>query len=164
MEIGATAQRDLAVADRLLALSYPALLKADYPPSILVTVLPLISRARPELVSSGRYYGAFEGGELRAAGGWSHANPSSRARRNGVAHVRHVVSHPRYLRRGYAGAILMQVFEAARSEGVARLSCQATRTAVPFYGALGFVVKGNVDVPIGAAGLRFPAVLMHRDI
>ena len=36
---------DLAAVDALLAHSYPRLLAADYPPSVLVTALPIISRA-----------------------------------------------------------------------------------------------------------------------
>lgn len=37
---------DLAAVDRLLADSYPRLLAADYAPSVLVTALPIISRAQ----------------------------------------------------------------------------------------------------------------------
>ena len=40
---------DMAAVDALLARSYPRLLKPDYPPSVLVTALPLISRAQPAL-------------------------------------------------------------------------------------------------------------------
>ena len=52
---------DLAAVDALLARSYPRLLAADYPPSVLVTALPLISRARPELLASGTYYVVEDG-------------------------------------------------------------------------------------------------------
>ena len=45
---------DLAAVDALLARSYPRLLAADYPPSVLVTAVPIIARARPELLASGR--------------------------------------------------------------------------------------------------------------
>ena len=47
---------DLARVDALLSRSYPRLLKRDYPPSVLVTALPLISRAQPALLDSGSYY------------------------------------------------------------------------------------------------------------
>ena len=47
---------DLAAVDALLARTYPKLLKADYPPSVLVTALPLISRAQPKLLTCGTYY------------------------------------------------------------------------------------------------------------
>lgn len=67
---------DLSAVDLLLARSHPRLLAADYPPSVMVTALPIISRARPELLASGRYYLAFGGtGQLLGAGGWSAAAP-----------------------------------------------------------------------------------------
>ena len=47
---------DLKAVDALLARSYPRLLRPDYPPSIMVTIVPLIARARPELLMSGRYF------------------------------------------------------------------------------------------------------------
>ena len=47
---------DLSALDLLLARSYPRLLKADYPPSVVVLALPIIVRARPELLASGRYF------------------------------------------------------------------------------------------------------------
>jgi len=46
---------DLAAVDALLARVYPRLLKADNPPSVLVTALPLISRAQPGLLRCGTY-------------------------------------------------------------------------------------------------------------
>lgn len=61
---------DLALVDALLARSYPALLKADYPPSVMVTAVPLIARANPGLVTSGHYYVVTdETGRVVGAGG-----------------------------------------------------------------------------------------------
>ena len=51
--IRATSAGDLPAIDTLLAASYPVLLKPDYAPSTLVTCLPLITRARPELLRCG---------------------------------------------------------------------------------------------------------------
>ena len=59
---------DLAAVDALLARSYPRLLAADYPPSVLVTALPLISRARPELLAVGTYWVALSRREARLSG------------------------------------------------------------------------------------------------
>ena len=58
--------------ERLLLRSYPRLLAADYPPSVMVTAVPLLARAQPGLLASGRYFVA-EGanGRVLAAGGWS---------------------------------------------------------------------------------------------
>jgi hypothetical protein len=66
-----TRASDLAALDAMFARSYPILLKADYPPSALVTALPLISRAQPNLITSGNYYLAEVDGQVVAAGGWS---------------------------------------------------------------------------------------------
>jgi hypothetical protein len=74
-----TSSADLPRVDALLRESYPALLKHDYPPSVLVTALPIISRANPSLLRSGTYYVAEDGeGEALAAGGWSHSGPAGR--------------------------------------------------------------------------------------
>ncbi|MEE4118580.1 MAG: hypothetical protein V2I65_06165 [Paracoccaceae bacterium] len=70
--IRATGVGDIAAIDALLARSYPALLRNDYPPSVMVTAVPLIARARPELVTCGTYYVAEDiAGRVLAAGGWT---------------------------------------------------------------------------------------------
>ena len=66
---------DLAAVDRLLARSYSRLLAADYPPSVMVLAVPLIARARPELLASGRYFLAVDATDrVMGAGGWSRAH------------------------------------------------------------------------------------------
>ena len=158
---------DLSAVDLLLGRSYPRLLAADYPPSVMVTALPIIARARPDLLTSGRYYLAFgAGGQLLGAGGWSAAAPGPsdqpEARAAAVGHVRHVATDPMAVRQGVARAVMQAVFDAALGAGVTRMECLSTRTAVPFYTAIGFRVLGSVDVPL-RAGIVFPAVRMIRD-
>lgn len=150
-----TATRDdLSVVDLLLSRSYPRLLAADYPPSVMVTAVPLIARARPELVALGRYYLVEDtGGRLLGAGGWSLSGK--------VAEVRHLATDPDALRRGVARAILWRVFARAAAAGVTGFECLSTRTAVPFYASVGFAVVGPVTVPL-RAGIVFPAVRMVR--
>ena len=77
---------DLPTVDALLARAYPRLLKPDYPPSVMVTVLPLISRAQPDLLRSGTYYLAesHEHGVV-GAGGWTRDQTRSE-----LGHIRHV--------------------------------------------------------------------------
>ncbi len=165
------AQRaDLAAVDTLLARSYPKLLSADYPPSVIVTALPIISRARPELLASGRYYLAFsEAGQLLGAGGWSAGAPGPSDHPVGqvpvgrVGHVRHLATDPGAVRQGVARALMQVVFTAASAAGVTQMECLSTRTAVPFYEAVGFRVLGPVEVPL-RAGIVFPAVQMIRDM
>ncbi len=147
---------DIAAVDALLARAYPRLLKADYPPSILVTALPLISRARPELLVCGTYYVAEIGGGIVGAGGWTRAG-----RNAGIAEIRHVVTDDRRTRQGIGRTLMTRIFAEAGAVGVTLLACQATRTAVPFYQAMGFSVLGPVEVPL-RPGISFPAIRMQR--
>ena len=161
---------DLAAVETLLSRSYPRLLAADYAPSVMVLAMPIIARARPELLTSGRYYLAFSGdGQLVGAGGWSTSapGPSDQPERQAVTvatgHIRHLATDPEAVRQGVARAIMRAVFDAARQAGVARMECLSTRTAVPFYAAMGFSSAGSVDVPL-RPGIVFPAVQMVCDL
>jgi GNAT superfamily N-acetyltransferase len=160
--IRATGAGDLPAIDALLCASYPVLLKPDYPPSVLVTCLPLISRAQPGLLRSGTYYMAADAdGRALAAGGWTHSAPQGGVGPRDVGHVRHVVTHPDATRRGLARAILGRCFAAARNSGVRWMMCQSTRTAEPFYTAMGFQRRGEIEVML-RPGIGFPAVEMIR--
>lgn len=150
---------DIAGVDALLARSYPRLLKADYPPSLQVTAIPLISRANPRLVASGRYYLAVTPeDEILGAGGWS-----SSIKGGDTGEVRHVVTDHRYLRQGIATRIIETIFTEARRNGLARLDCLATLTAHSFYSAVGFETDGPVTVGL-RPGISFPVIRMHRQI
>ncbi|MEM8824535.1 MAG: GNAT family N-acetyltransferase [Pseudomonadota bacterium] len=157
-----TTRADIPAVDALLAEAYPRLLAPDYPPSVLVTALPRISRAQPALLTSGTYWLAEEDGVLLAAGGWTAQAPRGRGRR-GRGHIRHVVSNPDRLREGHARAVLEAAMGQARAAGITLLECISTRTAVPFYRALGFQMQGEVTVPL-APGIDFPAIQMTRPL
>ncbi|KMW56325.1 acetyltransferase, GNAT family [Candidatus Rhodobacter oscarellae] len=149
---------DLAPLDELFARSYPKLLKADYAPSVLVTALPLISKAQPALLRSGTYYVAETAdGTLIGAGGWT------RGRRRGSADIRHVITDASQVRRGVGRAIVARVFEEARAAGVTALQCKSTRTAVPFYEAMGFKALDAFEMEL-RPGIHFPAIQMHRSL
>jgi GNAT superfamily N-acetyltransferase len=148
---------DLAAVDALLARSYPRLLAADYPPSVLVTAVPLIARARPDLLASGTYWVAVEGaGAIVGAGGWSVAG-------QGSGEVRHVVTDARRQRQGIGRLVMRAAMGQAGAAGIVRLDCLSTRSAVPFYAALGFRAIGPVEVPL-RPGIVFPAVRMLCDL
>lgn len=150
--------------DRLLARSYPRLLRPDYPPSVMVTALPLITRAQPGLLASGRFFLAeAEDGGLLGAGGWSLAPPQGRTQAEGVGHVRHVAVDPGAVRRGVGRAVMGEVVSDALRHGVRWLDCLSTRTSVPFYESLGFRILHLVDVGL-RPGIVFPAVRMMRQI
>ncbi|RVT86597.1 N-acetyltransferase [Rhodobacteraceae bacterium CCMM004] len=153
---------DLTALDALYARAYPALLKRDYPPSVIVTAIPLIARANPQLAGCGTFYVVeTPGGALVGAGGWTRPSPLGGGADSGVAHVRHVVCDPAHVRRGVGRRIMTHVCSEAAQAGVRRLDCQRTRTAVPFYTALGFVRRGDLTVPL-APGISLPAVAMTR--
>ena len=159
---------DLAALDDLLGRSYPRLLAADYPASVRVLALPLITKARPQLLSSGRYFVMEDAaGALQGAGGYSRAAPGPDGAVAGgygrIGHIRHVATDPDHTRRGIARRIMEHVLDRARAEGLSGIECLSTRTAVPFYAAMGFVARGAVDVILGA-GITFPAVQMDRGL
>lgn len=56
---------------------------------------------------------------------------------------------------------MQRIFAEAGSAGVTHLTCLSTRTAVPFYEAMGFKVVGPVEVPL-RLGIVFPAIRMQR--
>ncbi|MEM6305501.1 MAG: GNAT family N-acetyltransferase [Pseudomonadota bacterium] len=151
---------DIAPLDALLASSYPRLLAPDYPPSVLVTAIPRISKAQPKLVTCGTYFVAYRGQALVGAGGWTRVVPgrSGGAERD-LGHIRHFATDSTATRQGIARAVMAQVLRSARAEGIAVLECWSTRTAVSFYEAMGFATVENVDVPLDA-GITFPAVRM----
>lgn len=155
---------DLQAVERLLARSYPRLLRPDYPPSVMVLAVPLIARARPELLASGRYFLVeAEDGAVLGAGGWSMASPAGEGTPEGVAHVRHVAVDPAAVRQGIGRALMGEVIADALRHGVRWLDCLSTRTAVPFYESLGFRVLHEREVGL-RPGIVFPAVRMMRQI
>jgi len=155
---------DLAGIDRLLGRSYPRLLAADYPASTLVLAVPRFSRAQPELLASGRYYVAEDmQGRILAAGGWSRRNPSGGPVAETTGHVRHVATDPDALRQGLGRLVMERVMAEARAEGMDRLDCLSTRTAVPFYRALAFRILQPKELAL-APGIGFPVVRLLRDL
>ena len=155
---------DLGAVDVLLQKSYPRLLKKDYSPSVLVTALPRMTKAKPALLTSGTYYVAeAEDGSLLGAGGWTAQVPGEDRVEHGRGNIRHVVTDPDQLRQGVARAVLQKCFTAAKASGMTWLHCMSTRTAEPFYLAMGFERLGEIVVPMGPA-VSFPAIAMRRNL
>ena len=150
-----TSKADLADVDALVSRSYPKLLKAAYPPSILVTALHLISRAQPKLVTSGTYYGVWSEDSLVGVGGWSRDIKSLT-----LGHVRHVCTDDRVVRRGVGRVLMDHILGAARAAGLREMESWSTRNAVPFYTKFGFQELGPIDVPL-QPGITFPSVRMR---
>lgn len=152
---------DIDALDALFGRSYPALLKADYAPSVLVTAVPLISKAQPALIASGSFFVVCDGDDIVGAGGWTMQAPGGKPGSRGIGHIRHVVTDQRRTREGIGRRLMDHIALHAHASGMTQLHCQSTRTAVPFYEAMGFVQHGEIDVPL-RPGIDFPAIFMVR--
>jgi GNAT superfamily N-acetyltransferase len=147
--------------DRLFGQSYPVLLKPDYPPSVLVTAVPLMSKAQPALIASGTFFVVCDGPEIVGAGGWTMQAPGGKPGARGIGHIRHVVTDHRRTRQGIGRRLMEHIVLHAHACGMTQLHCQSTRNAVPFYEAMGFVAQGEIDIPL-RPGIDFSAVVMVR--
>lgn len=149
--------RDIGPVDDLLRRSYPRLLRNDYAPSMLVTVLPRIARAQPRLVAGGTYYLAEDDGALMGAGGWTPGQGAA------ACDVRHLAVDHSFTRRGVGRALLEHAMEEARKDGRRRMTALSTLTAVPFYRACGFQPVAERILDFGVAA-HFPVVEMRRSL
>ncbi|MEL6168046.1 MAG: GNAT family N-acetyltransferase [Pseudomonadota bacterium] len=164
LTVRTTNRADMGALDILFSLSYPALLKADYPPSALVMALPLIARVQPRLVNSGSYFCVVDGrGQIVGAGGWTWQGPQGGVSPRDMGHIRHVVTDRHLVRKGIGRALMTHIFRHAGASGVRRLDCMSTITAVPFYKAMGFSQIAEVEIQL-RPGIGFPAVHMRRTL
>jgi N-acetylglutamate synthase-like GNAT family acetyltransferase len=159
MHLRVTELQDEAAVTRVLLAAYGQLLTKDYPAETLAVVVPLISRAKPELLTSGTYYAVEDAGSIIAVGGWTRTQPGTNAVIDHVGHIRHVATDPKHLRKGAAGMIMQHCLTTARNSGMNEMECLSTRTAEPFYARCGFKRAAERDVVI--AGFPFPSVEMR---
>ena len=137
-------------------------LTRHYEAALLARALPLISRANPALLNSGRYYVAHDGeNRIVGCGGWSVDRPDTGELEGGLAHVRHFATHPSWLRRGVANALLLRVNQDADAHGAEATEAFSTLMAVDFYSALGIDVIREMFLEL-SPGLSIPSVLMRR--
>jgi GNAT superfamily N-acetyltransferase len=141
--------------------SYSQLYKEWYSSEILEAVLPVITKANPDLLASGTYYVAELDGKIVGCGGWSEKLPGG-APISGVGHIRHMATHPDFLGRGVGRRLIERSFADARARAFSTLQCQASLPAESFYARLGFERTGSVDLRL--AGIAMPVVLMKRGI
>lgn len=153
---------DAAAVTAVLASSYGNLLAGHYEAADLDRALPLMGRANPVLLRSGRYYVAeVAAGQIIGCGGWSLERPGTTEVVDGLAHVRHFGTDPLWTRRGVAHAILSKCICDAEAHGVCTMEAYSTSVAVNFYRTLGFLVIDAVKVTL-APGVSLPSVLMRR--
>ena len=152
---------DAARVSAVLAASYGTLWQGAYAAEALAAVLPLVSRARPELLASGRYFLALNGEVLVAVGGWSLEDPATGRAMPGQGHVRHFATHPGHLRRGAAGLILRRCLAEAEAAGVTEMLCLASLPSEAFYAAQSFRTLRREETRIGGR-IVLPSLLMRR--
>lgn len=156
---------DEVAVSSLLKVSYSMLLERDYSPEILGLALPLMCTANPDLLSSGTYYVTENrDGHIVACGGWTLNRPGPTDGpddvREGLAHIRHVATHPAWTRRGIGRALVEVCKTEARTNGISRFECYSSLSARGFYIALDFRACGPIDIALGD-GCLFPSVVME---
>ena len=155
---------DFASVSALLEASYPALFAPSYAPQALVKALPLIIRANPRLLQSGKFYLALTPHEhVVGCGGWSKERPGTGETEGSQGHVRHFATHPDWIRRGVGRAIFARCVQDAMADGISSFECYSSLVAVEFYHALGFAIIRNMDLQL-AEGVSIPGVLMRYEI
>lgn len=154
------APADATAVTALLARSYPVLMRDAYAPEILAAALPLMTRANPALLASGRYLLAETAdGTLVGSGGWSDEEPGTKRREPGLGNIRHVAVDPAAARCGIGRAIIVRCAQAALAHGITRFECLSSLNAEGFYAALGFRRLRAVDALL-AGTVRIPSILM----
>lgn len=155
---------DCAAVSELFQQSYPQVLPGHYPPGVLQAALPFITTAQRPLLDCGTYFLARNRrGELVGAGGWTDMSAARGVAAPGEGHLRHVATHPDYMRRGLARRLVDQALTSAGAFGIARMNCISTRAAKPFYQAMGFTMQGDIELTL-APGVHFPAIQMTRAV
>lgn len=155
---------DAEAVSAVLGPSYAELMASAYPAELLARTLPLITRANPVLLGSGRYYLVeAETGEPAGCGGWSAHPPGASEPDPRRGHIRHFATHPAWVRRGVGGMLYERCQADAREAGFTRFECWASLNGEGFYAALGFRRLERIETSM-PGGVRFPAMRMERPI
>lgn len=153
---------DMASVNKLLAVSYPDLMKKSYNFTTLSAAIPLISKARPELLSSGTFYIAeLSDGQIVGCGGWTKNSPvhgDTISQNSG--HIRHFATHPDFVRQGVGKAIFNRCKEQAQTQELQEFMCYSSLNAEKFYQSLGFSTVRSMDIPL-TPEITFPCLFMR---
>jgi GNAT superfamily N-acetyltransferase len=163
LSIRAATPDDASEVSALLEASYTKQLADDYPPDVLARALPLMTKANPRLLASGTYYVVEADIHLVGCGGWSKEAPGSHKVTDGTGHIRHVATHPEWLRKGVGRTLLSHCCNEAAMAGMKHLECHSTLSAVNFYAVTGFTIVGPLEMKL-APEIFLPGVLLRRDL
>lgn len=160
---------DTDAINQCLAASYSKLMAPSYNSEILANALPLMTRANPVLIATGRYYivntetknhtGDTSEFLTVGCGGWSLERPGTGEIVPGVGHIRHFATHPDWTGQGIGRLIFAQSRITAKDEGLSRFECYSSLNAEIFYTALGFSKVHRIGIRM-AEDLVFPSLLM----
>jgi len=153
---------DAMAVTALLLVSYGQLMPSGYGEVLAAALLPVIAKAKPELLTSGTYHLAVTpAGEIIGAGGWTRERPGSGEIEAGTGHIRHFATHPDWTGQGVGRALIDQAVNEAEAAGIRRFECYASLNAVDFYSRLGFVEVRPIEIPMGS-DLVMPSLVMER--
>lgn len=156
--------KDIPALDAMLFRAFDTLLRPDYPADVLERAVPMMGKARVDLVVSGSYFVATDGKRrILGAGGWTAVPPHGGETAAHVGNVRHFGVDPAAARRGVASALMARVIKDAARHGVTLLDCMSTRSAVRFYAAMGFEAVGEAEVML-SKDVAFPVIRMQRRV
>jgi N-acetylglutamate synthase-like GNAT family acetyltransferase len=155
---------DIPAIDALVRAAYPTLLAADYDAALLAIAVPLMAQTKPVLMRDQTYFVMQEASNIVGVAGWTQTFPGSDKIVAGYGHIRKLVIDDRYLRRGIARQLMDHIHKSAAQAGMTKMHVLSTRTAIPFYAAMGYIGGHEIDIPLGRSGVTFPAIEMCRQL
>ncbi len=162
--IRCTAFGDEGAVSDLLLKSYSVLLRPAYSTDVLDKALPLITKARPELLTSGTYFVAEEeAGGILSAGGWTRTSPTGRGETTTNGNIRHFGTDPDRTGEGIGRALMDRCLEEAKLAGLRELNCYSTLNGEGFYQACGFERVEPFDIML-PGNVQFASVRMIRPL
>ncbi|MEO1113709.1 MAG: GNAT family N-acetyltransferase [Pseudomonadota bacterium] len=157
-------EADTEAVTALLQKSYAVLLRDAYAADVLEAALPLITKARPELLVSGSYYVAEDDeGGIIGAGGWTKHSPTGQDETADNGNIRHFGTDPDHTGKGIGRSLMARCVSDALNAGLAEFNCYSTLNGEAFYRACGFrsVEPFPITLP---GGVVFPSVRMTRPL
>jgi len=159
IEVRISSPEDADAVSKVLLRSYGTLYRGWYRDDVLEKALPVMTRANPVLLSSGRYFVGLVDGASIGCGGWSAQRPTGGVVPR-LAHLRHFATDPDHLNHGCGGAIAGRCFDEAIACGFSEMEVISSLTAEAFYARHGFQQVAIVRQPMG--GVEFACVLMRK--